>query len=75
MFEDLHLDPLSVSNYLFKKQVEICLNLIIKVCSWHDGNPLLSNKTRISPFFKWRPEKSLHLIQLNVSSYFVLALK
>lgn len=52
MFEDLHLDPLSVSNYLFKKQVEICLNLIIKVCSWHDGNPLLSNKTRISPFFK-----------------------
>lgn len=33
MFEDLRLDPLSFSNYLFKKWVEICLNLIIKVYS------------------------------------------
>lgn len=52
MFEDLHLDPFSLSNYLFKKWVEIYLNLIIKVYSQHDGNPLLSSKTRISPFFK-----------------------
>lgn len=33
MFEDLHLDPLSLSNHLFKKLIEICLNLIIKVYS------------------------------------------
>lgn len=30
MFEDLHLDPLSLSNYLVKKWVEISLNLILK---------------------------------------------
>lgn len=56
MFEDLHLDPLSLSNYLFKKQVEMCLNLVIKVDSWHDGNPLKSNKTRIPPFLSKNQE-------------------
>lgn len=51
MFEDLHLDPLSVSNYLFKKGGQTCLYLPIKVYSWRDGNQLIPNKTRISLVF------------------------
>lgn len=44
MFEDLHLDPLSLSNNMFRKWVEICLNLIIKFIPSMVG--ILSYQTR-----------------------------